>query len=164
MFPRILSLSLTVTSTGALGDGGGEEGVGALGLGSLFTATFALESSLDLLEELGRVIKDASLCGLGQTAPNPVLSTLRYFKGEYMTHINDKKCPAGVCKSLFTYVIDVEKCPGCNLCKKNCPQLAIEGEPKKPYKIIQDKCIKCGICYDVCKFDAVLKISGEKNV
>ena len=118
------------------------------------------EEDLDLLEELGRVVKNASMCGLGQTAPNPVLSTLRHFMDEYLAHIRDKKCPAGVCKALITYEIDEEKCTGCGLCRKKCPEMAIEGIPKNPHSVDLDKCIKCGICYDVCKFDAVIKKSG----
>jgi len=115
-----------------------------------------------LLEELGGVVRDASLCGLGQTAPNPVLSTIRYFRDEYIAHIEEKRCPAGVCKALIRYMIDEEKCTGCGICKKSCPQGAIEGEPKGPHSVAQDKCVKCGICYDVCKFDAVLK-TGVSN-
>ena len=110
-----------------------------------------------LLEELGGVVRDASLCGLGQTAPNPVLSTIRYFKDEYTAHIEEMRCPAGVCKALIRYVIDEEKCTGCGMCKKSCPQGAIQGERKGPHAIAQDACVKCGICYDVCTFDAVLK-------
>jgi len=122
------------------------------------------EKDLELLEELGRVIKDASLCGLGQTAANPLLSTLRYFKDEYLAHIKDKQCPAGVCKSLIRFSISPETCTGCGLCKKNCPKDAIEGEPKKTHSITDDKCVKCGICYDVCKFDAVAKVTGKEGV
>jgi NADH:ubiquinone oxidoreductase subunit F (NADH-binding)/Pyruvate/2-oxoacid:ferredoxin oxidoreductase delta subunit len=110
-----------------------------------------------LLEELGGVVRDVSLCGLGQTAPNPVLSTIRYFKDEYIAHIEEMRCPAGVCKALIRYVIDEEKCTGCGMCKKSCPQGAIQGERKGPHSIAQDTCVKCGICYDVCTFDAVLK-------
>jgi NADH:ubiquinone oxidoreductase subunit F (NADH-binding) len=112
---------------------------------------------LALLEQLGKVIKDASLCGLGQTAPNPVLSTLRYFRDVYIAHIEEKRCPALVCKALIQYMIDNEKCTGCGICKKNCPEKAIEGEIKEPHSIVQDKCAKCGICYDLCEFNAVLK-------
>ncbi|NVM55086.1 MAG: NADH-quinone oxidoreductase subunit NuoF [Candidatus Helarchaeota archaeon] len=111
--------------------------------------------SINLLEELGNVIKDTSLCGLGQTAPNPLLSSIRYFEDEYFVHIKDKRCPAGVCKALIKYVIDAEKCTGCGLCKKNCPQEAITGELKQPHVINQLKCIKCGICYDICKFESI---------
>jgi len=117
---------------------------------------------LALLEELGKVIKDASLCGLGQTAPNPVLSTLRYFRDEYIAHIEEKRCPALVCKVFIQYMIDNEKCTACGICKKNCPENAIEGELKKPHSIVQDKCAKCGICYELCEFNAVLK-TGVAN-
>jgi NADH:ubiquinone oxidoreductase subunit F (NADH-binding)/(2Fe-2S) ferredoxin/Pyruvate/2-oxoacid:ferredoxin oxidoreductase delta subunit len=118
------------------------------------------EEDLGLLEELAKVVKDGSLCGLGQTAPNPVLSLLRYFRSEFLVHIKEKNCPAGVCKAIIKYRIEVEKCTGCGLCKKKCPQLAIEGESKQSYAIIQDKCTKCGICSDVCKFYAVVKSGG----
>ena len=113
---------------------------------------------LETLEELAQVVQDTSLCGLGQTAPNPVLSTLRYFKNEYLAHINENKCPAGVCKELIQYTIDNDKCTACLACKKACPQDAIIGELKKPDSllIIQKKCIKCGMCYEVCKFDSVI--------
>ncbi len=113
------------------------------------------EEDIELLEELAEAVKDASLCALGATAPNPVLSTIRYFRPEYEAHIKDGKCPAGVCKALITFAIDKEKCKGCLLCAKNCPQQAITGEAKQPHTIDQDKCIKCGVCLDVCKFDAV---------
>lgn len=119
--------------------------------------------SIEILEELGNVMKDASLCGLGQTASNPVLSTISYFKDEYIAHIKDKKCPAGVCKEFITFFIAPEKCTGCGLCLKNCPQDAIAGELKKSHSIVQDKCIKCGICMDVCKFNAVLKQAKRFN-
>jgi NADP-reducing hydrogenase subunit HndC len=114
------------------------------------------EEQLGLLEELGQAVKDASLCALGSTASNPVLSTLRYFRDEYEAHIRDHRCPAGVCKALLTYRIDPEKCKACLLCNKNCPQAAVSGVKKKPQTIDQEKCIKCGVCRDVCKFDAVL--------
>ena len=113
------------------------------------------EADIEQLEELAEAVKDASLCALGGTAPNPVLSTLRYFRNEYESHIKDKSCPAGVCKALITYDIDQEKCKGCRLCAKNCPQEAITGEAKEPHTIDLDKCIKCGVCIDVCKFEAV---------
>jgi NADP-reducing hydrogenase subunit HndC len=112
---------------------------------------------LDRLEELAYYIKDNALCGLGQTAPNPVLSTLRYFKDEYIAHVVDKKCPAGVCKDLLSYKIDPEKCKGCTKCAKNCPAGAISGEKKEPHVIDQSKCVKCGVCMDNCKFEAVYK-------
>jgi NADP-reducing hydrogenase subunit HndC len=117
------------------------------------------EEDLDLLEDLAASIKDSALCGLGKTAPNPVLTTLRYFRDEYEAHIKDKKCPAHVCRELNTYFIDAQICEdvghGCDLCRKNCTAEAIAGEPKSPHKVIQDKCIKCGVCYDVCRFGAV---------
>jgi NADH-quinone oxidoreductase subunit F len=116
------------------------------------------EGDIELLEELSEMIKDTSLCALGKTAPNPVLTTIRYFRDEYEKHIKDKKCPAGVCKALFEYRIIEDKCTACGLCRRNCPQDAIVGEKKVPHKIIQDKCIKCGICYNVCKFNAIEKV------
>ena len=107
------------------------------------------------LESLGNVIKDTSLCGLGQTAPNPVLSTLRWFKEEYEEHVFDKKCRAGVCQNLREFTIDVEKCTGCTICAKKCPTNAIIGGRKQPHFIIPDKCISCGACLEACNFDAV---------
>ena len=112
---------------------------------------------LDLIQDLSEVLRDASLCGLGQTAPNPVMSTLKYFRNEYEAHIKDHKCPAGVCTELITYSIDAGNCTGCGLCLKKCPAEAITGETKQPHVLDTGKCIKCGICYDVCKFDAVRK-------
>jgi NADH-quinone oxidoreductase subunit F len=117
----------------------------------------ANDESIEILEELGNVMKDTSLCGLGQTASNPVLSTINYFKEEYIAHIKNKECPAGVCKKFIKFIIDHKKCTGCGLCLKNCPQDAIVGELKKSHSVLQDKCIKCGICMDVCKFNAVVK-------
>ena len=111
---------------------------------------------LDTLEELGKVIKEGSLCGLGKSAPNPVLSTLKYFRDEYIAHIKDKKCPAGVCKALKTYTIDEDKCKGCTKCARNCPVGAIEGKVKEAHKIDQAKCIKCGACASNCPFKAIV--------
>ncbi len=110
---------------------------------------------IELLEEMSTVIKDTSLCALGGTAPNPVLSTIRYFRDEYDAHINDKKCPAGVCQALIQYSINPKKCIGCGACLKQCPKEAITGEKKQPHTIDPEKCIKCGACYDACKFDAI---------
>ncbi len=114
------------------------------------------EGDIELLEDLSVEIKDGSLCGLGQTAPNPVLSTIRFFRDEYEAHIRDKKCPAHACKELITYNISVENCIGCGMCKRACPVEAISGEPRKLHEIDHDLCIKCGKCYEVCKFDAVI--------
>ncbi|UCF07457.1 MAG: NADH-quinone oxidoreductase subunit NuoF [Thermoplasmata archaeon] len=113
------------------------------------------DGDIEFFRELSQWISKASLCQLGATAPNPVLTTLRYFKDEYTAHIEEKKCPAGVCKALIRYSIDPEKCTGCGLCLKHCPQDAVLGEKKQPHTIDLDKCIKCGICSDSCKFDAV---------
>ncbi len=112
---------------------------------------------LQKLEDLCNYIKENALCGLGQTAPNPVLSTLRYFKDEYIAHIVDKKCPAGVCKSLLSFSIIADKCKGCTKCARNCPVNAISGAVKQPHVIDTDKCIKCGACIDNCNFDAIIK-------
>jgi NADH-quinone oxidoreductase subunit F len=114
------------------------------------------EGDIELLEELGAMIQRFSLCGLGTSAPNPVLTTILYFRDEYEAHIKHKKCPAGVCKPLFHYEIDPEACTGCHTCARKCPQEAITGEKKQPHQLDQTKCIKCGICYDACKFDAIV--------
>lgn len=112
---------------------------------------------IDELESLASYIKDNSLCGLGQTAPNPVLATLRFFRDEYIAHVVDKKCPAGVCKALLNVVIDPDKCRGCTLCSRKCPVGAISGTVKNPHTVDPAKCIKCGVCMDSCKFGAISK-------
>ena len=111
---------------------------------------------IELLEEIAEAVKDASLSALGGTAPNPVLSTLRYFRDEYDAHINDKRCPAGVCRAIIHYRIDPEKCKGCMLCNKQCPEQAIQGKVKEAQIIDGEKCIKCGVCLESCKFEAVV--------
>ena len=112
---------------------------------------------IEKLETLARDIKAAALCGLGQTAPNPVLSTLRYFRDEYMAHVIDKKCPAGVCKSMLKFKIDTDACKRCGICKKNCPTDAISGDRETPFAIDQVKCVKCGVCIEKCPFKSILK-------
>jgi len=118
-------------------------------------ATLERFQGIMYMERLAKVIKDTSLCGLGQTAPNPVLSTLRWFRDEYEAHIYERRCPAGVCQELRYFTIDQEKCIGCTLCAKRCPAEAIIGEPKQAHYIIVDKCIGCGSCATVCRVDAV---------
>jgi len=112
-------------------------------------------ADLERLRMLSNTIKDTALCGLGQTSPNPVLSTLDNFYDEYVAHVKDHKCPAGQCKSMLSYVISAETCTGCTLCFRNCPVGAISGEKKMPHYINQSICIKCGICFDKCKFKAI---------
>ena len=114
------------------------------------------EGDIELLEEMGSMIQKFSLCGLGTSAPNPVLTTILYFRDEYEAHIQDKKCPAGVCKPLFHYEVDGKACTGCHVCALKCPQEAITGKKKEVHTLDQEKCIKCGICYDACKFDAIV--------
>ena len=114
------------------------------------------EGDVELLEELGLAVQQTSLCGLGKSAPNPVLSTIRYFRDEYDAHIRDKKCPAGVCRALITFSINPELCKGCTLCAQKCPQEAIHGERKQPHVIDVEACIRCGVCRDVCPSDAVV--------
>jgi len=113
------------------------------------------EGDIELLEALAHAVKDASMCGLGQTAANPILSTLRYFRDEYKAHIKEKKCPAGVCKELINYRVIEENCTGCLACLKVCPSEAVSGELKKVHTIDQEKCIKCGACFEACNFDAI---------
>ncbi len=114
------------------------------------------EGDIELLEEIGPMMQKFSLCGLGTSAPNPVLTTILYFRDEYEAHIKDKKCPSGVCKALYHYEIDIDACTGCGVCARKCPQEAITGKKKEAHHLDQQLCIKCGICYDVCKFGAVV--------
>jgi len=115
------------------------------------------EGDIELLERIGHTVKAASLCGLGQTAPNPLLTTLRYFREEYVAHIREKRCPAGVCKDLITYSILPDKCTGCLACISACPNHCITGEKKKPHVLDPTECVKCGACFEVCKYDAVVQ-------
>ena len=112
---------------------------------------------LDKMEELCKYIQANALCALGQTAPNPVLSTLKFFREEYEAHVVEKRCPAGVCKKLLRYEIDPDKCRGCTACARKCPVNAINGTVKQPHVIDQAKCIKCGTCMDTCRFGAISK-------
>jgi NADH-quinone oxidoreductase subunit F len=115
---------------------------------------------IPLLEELVETVQETSLCALGKTAPNPVISTLRYFREEYLAHIREKRCPAGVCRELIAYVIDGAKCTGCGACLRACPYGAITGAKKEPHVIDLPACKKCGICSDGCKFEAITISSG----
>ena len=114
------------------------------------------EGDIEKLEELCSAVKDGALCGLGQTAPNPVLTTIRYFRDEFEAHINEQRCPAGECRDLITYSIDPEKCTGCTACARACPTQAITGEKKQPHEIDAEKCIKCGNCRTTCRFGAIV--------
>lgn len=115
-------------------------------------------ADLDRMEELCHHIQENSLCGLGQTAPNPVLSTFRYFKDEYLAHVEERRCPSGVCKNLIQYRILPDKCTGCRACAKGCPVSAISGEVKQVHEIDQSICTKCGLCIDTCRYDAITVI------
>jgi len=119
---------------------------------------------VEQLEKLAKTVKQSALCGLGQTAPNPVLTTIRYFRDEYEAHINERRCPALVCKDLISFYILPDKCQGCMICLRNCPVEAISGGKRLVHVIDQDKCVKCGTCLDVCppRFAAVAKVSGEQ--
>ena len=112
---------------------------------------------IERLTHMAQQIKQASLCGLGQSAPNPVLTTVKYYEDEYIAHIKDKKCPAANCGALVTYNVDAQKCTGCTLCAKACPVDAIAGERKQPHVIDHETCVKCGKCITSCNFDAVYK-------
>jgi ferredoxin len=122
-----------------------------------------MNQHITTLENLCATIRDGSLCGLGQTAPNPVLTTLMYFRDEYDAHINEKRCPAKVCKALIHFEIDKDKCIGCQACKVKCPAKAIDGQPKQPHTLDQNKCIKCGVCQQTCppKASAVLRLDNS---
>ncbi|GAH68059.1 unnamed protein product, partial [marine sediment metagenome] len=121
------------------------------------------EKDIELLESLGKQVRDTSLCGLGRTCPNPVLTTIRYFRDEYEAHIKEKRCPAVVCDALCSYYILPDKCQGCLICLRACPSQAVKGGKRMVHIIDQSKCIKCGICLSVCpaRFSAVVKVSGE---
>ena len=118
----------------------------------------AEERELDTLNELAELLADTALCALGKTAANPVISTIRYFRDEYLAHIRDKRCPAKECRGLFQYEISAELCKGCGICLRKCPAQCITGEPKKPHVIDQSKCTRCGQCLENCPFTAVLKV------
>ena len=122
------------------------------------TSGNGVPEDLDKLERLGNLIKKTSLCGLGQSAPNPILSVLKNFREEFLVHIEEKRCPSHRCTQLIRYRIDPDKCTGCTLCARRCPVTCISGSPRNPHLIDQDKCVRCGECFNVCKFDAVTKI------
>ena len=121
------------------------------------------EEDIGLLEDIGKTLEVASLCALGQTAANPVLSTIRYFRDEYLEHISNRACPAGVCRDLLEYCIVPELCKGCGKCVRACPSEAITGEKKEPHVIDPDKCLACGICYEQCAFNAVERKSPRER-
>ncbi len=126
-----------------------------LGLLEKITNGTADETTIKSIYKVSNAMKKASLCGLGQTSPNPVLSTLKYYENEYLEHINDKKCSTGVCKDLVEYTVVEDKCIGCTLCARKCPVACIAGKTKEVHVIDQSKCIKCGECFTACKFDAI---------
>ena len=116
------------------------------------------EKDLNRLQDLAGLLADTALCALGKTAANPVLSTVRYFRDEYLEHIESQRCPAKECRGLFAYEIDPEVCTGCTICAKNCPVDAITGERREPHVIDQETCTKCGTCFEKCPFTAILKV------
>jgi NADH-quinone oxidoreductase subunit F len=118
------------------------------------------EEDIELLLEISETVKEASLCGLGKTAPNPVITTIKYFRDEYLAHIKDRRCPAGICRELTVYYIDRDACRGCGLCRKGCPTEAISGEIGSRFTIDTSKCIKCGSCSEICRFNAVKVLGG----
>jgi NADH-quinone oxidoreductase subunit F len=128
------------------------------------TAGEGQEGDIERLESMALNIKKTSLCGLGQTAPNPVLTTIRYFRDEYQAHIDDRRCPALSCEALIAYVVDPDACTGCTLCAKKCPVDAATGEKKQPHVIDQALCIRCDACRAACKFDAVKVVSGPEEI
>jgi ferredoxin len=121
------------------------------------------EEDIDTLIQLGESIKVGALCGLGNSAPNPVLTTIKYFKDEYLAHIKEKRCVAKKCSKLIRFEIEEEKCKGCSLCSKKCPVDAISGVVKSPFSIDSDKCVRCAQCFDSCKFGAIEIISGKER-